>query len=121
MMVDQYQSQLSWTENALHSQEKEIEWFQSSHAAELGRIAQQLLQFCKEDLEKKDRKCAGHINGRTGQPSQQENMAGMFIPNDKFKVDTLGYLGQASLTCLTSWGSTSTERQMESVRLKGSL
>ena len=60
----------------------------SSHASELDCIAQQRLQFHKEELEKKDQKCAGHIDGLTGQPSQLENMAGKFTPDDTFKVDT---------------------------------
>ena len=65
-----------------------MEWVQSSHAAELDCIVQQRLQFRTLERQKKDRKCTGHVDGLTGQPSQLENMAGKFIPNDKFKVDT---------------------------------
>ena len=87
-MGNHYQIQLSRTESALRSREKEIERLRSSHAAELDRIAQQLLQFCKEELKEKDRKCEGHIDGLTGQPSQLENMAGKVIPDNKVKVNT---------------------------------
>ena len=90
----------------------------SSYAAELDCIAQQRLQFHKQELKEKDQKCASHIDRLTGQPSQLENMAGKFIPDDKFKVDTplTKRVPMSSITRLPNFLGWCSHREVDGVR-----
>ena len=82
------------------------------------------MQFRKEELKKKDRKCKGHIDGLTGEPSHLENVASKFIPDDKFKVDTAltKRVPMSSITSLPNILGQCSHREVDGVRqIKGKL